>query len=116
MDSENETLVKSQYMPADQTHARDFLRFWTAIYVVYLALDVFDFLEHAMRIMMWYSLYPLTGLGVLILQILMPVVLIYSIRKMWSLYRERNYAKAYWATTYPVTFILVISCIRFFIS
>lgn len=117
MDSENETIVKSQCkLPADQKHARDFLGFWTVIYVIYLALIVFDLFERVIRIMLWYSLYPLTGFGVLILEIFMPLVVIYSIRKMWSLYRKRNYAKAYWATTYPVALILVTSCIRAFIS
>ncbi len=91
MDSENKIDFKSQYkLSTDQKHVRNFLRFWTAIYVVYLAFNVFGFYEFFISIFLWYSKYPLKGFVVLILESLILLVLSYSIWKMWSFYRENG--------------------------
>lgn len=105
-----------EQIPADQKHARNFLRFWTAIYAVYVAFTLSILLERTIRIILWYSLYPLTGLSVLILEVLTPLVALYSIWKMWSLYQKQDYKKAYWVTTYPVAVAFVTTFIRAVIS
>ena len=106
MDSEIEIDAKSEsLLSAEQKHARAFLKFWTLIYGVNLALMVPGLYKDVIRILMEFSpspppfglgmFDPLIGLVVFILVNLTLLLSIYSTWRMWSLYQQRNYGKAY---------------------
>jgi len=108
--------LADQLLAQQQKHARAFLAFWTLLYAAYCLFTTATLLERIIRTMMWYTLYPLIGYGFVALEILSPLILVFSIWRMWRQYGKQNFGRAYWATTYPVVFMVGSGLTRILVS
>jgi len=82
--------------------------FCTALYGFFLILCLWNFVSKIVRIILWYSLYPMLGFLWVSIAIAIPLSMIICIAKLWSHYLKGNVNKVYLYSILPLL-ILVIS-------
>lgn len=82
--------------------------FCTVLYGIFLSLCLWNIVSTIVRIILWYSLYPLLGWLWVSIALSIPLSMIIFIAKLWSHYLKRNFNKVYLYSFLPLL-VLIIS-------
>lgn len=93
---------------ADIKSLKKLVIFCTVLYGLFLILCLWNIVSIIVRIILWYSLYPLLGFLWVSIAIAIPIAMIIFISKLWSHYLKGNVNKVYLYSILPFI-ILIIS-------
>ncbi len=82
--------------------------FCTILYGTFLTISLFNIVNTIVRIILWYSLYPLLGWLWVSIALGIPLSMIIFIAKLWSHYLKSNVNKVYLYSILPLL-VLIIS-------
>jgi hypothetical protein len=93
---------------ADIKGLKKLVIFCTILYGFFLILCLWNIVSKIIRIILWYSLYPMLGFLWVSIAVAIPLLMIIFIAKLWSHYIKRNVNKVYLYSILPLL-VLVIS-------